>query len=148
MKNKLSEEKQQQLILALITEPTQEKACEVVGISRRTLYNYMRDEDFMMDYKKATNNVIDDTIIELRSAMRNGASELNRIINSDTEPTEVKLKAIRIAVDYGMKLAEKVNTVKTNAMDDLLEQIVYSGYFSDLPINSQDEEINDDVCND
>ena len=108
----------------------------------------MRDEDFMMDYKKATNNVIDDTIIELRSAMRNGASELNRIINSDTEPTEVKLKAIRIAVDYGMKLAEKVNTVKTNAMDDLLEQIVYSGYFSDLPINSQDEEINDDVCND
>lgn len=115
----MTEEKKKQIIMALITEPNKQKACEVVGIDPRTLYNYLHDNDFMTDYKKAVNTMIDGTIIELKTAMKNGAQALNDIINSDTESTETKLKAIRIAIDGGIRLAEKTADVKTSSFDDM-----------------------------
>lgn len=116
----MTDEKRNQVIMALISEPTKQKACEVLGITPRTLYNYMSDADFKKDYKEAVNNLLDDTIINYKMTMHNGAKILNDIIMSDTESTETKLKAIKIAVDSGIRLAEKTSDIKTSMFDDML----------------------------
>lgn len=116
----MTDERKKQIICALITEPNKTKACRVLGIDARTLYNYMQDNDFMQEYKSVINKLLDETIIELKTAMKNGATALNDIITSDTETTETKLKAIKIAVDSGIRLAERTSDIKTSSFDDFL----------------------------
>ena len=93
----MTDEKRKQLITALITEPTKQRACEVVGIDPRTLYNYMQDDDFIIEYNNAVDAVIDDSINELKLTIRNSFTELNNIILNCTD-MEIKLKAIKIAM--------------------------------------------------
>lgn len=121
--NDMTEEKQQQVIMALITEPTKKKACEVLKIDPRTLYNYMQDDDFMSAYKYAVNKLVDDSIIELKNAMRNGAMVLNDIINDEETPAETKIKAVKVAVDSVVRLSKDKSDIKTDILDDMLESM-------------------------
>lgn len=121
---KLSEEKKQQIIATLITEPTKKQACEKLGINPRTLYNYLHDEDFMQDYRLAVNTVVDETIIELKSAMRNGARMLNDMILDEEETTENKLKAVRIAIEAGVKLAEREGNMRESTFDAMIKDFL------------------------
>ena len=121
---KLSEEKKQQVIAALITEPTKKQACERLGINPRTLYNYLHDEDFMQDYRLAVNLVVEETLIELKTAMRNGAKILNDVIMNEEETTENKLKAVKIAVEAGVKLAEREADMRESALDAILKDFM------------------------
>lgn len=121
---KLSEEKKQQVIAALITEPTKKQACERLGINPRTLYNYLHDEDFMQDYRLAVNLVVEETLIELKTAMRNGAKILNDVILDEGETTENKLKAVKIAVEAGVKLAEREADMRESTLDAILKDFI------------------------
>lgn len=121
---KLSEEKKQQVIAALITEPTKKQACERLGINPRTLYNYLHDEDFMQDYRLAVNLVVEETLIELKTAMRNGAKILNDVILDEGETTENKLKAVKIAVEAGVKLAEREADMRDSTLDAILKDFI------------------------
>lgn len=116
----MTEEKKNQLITALITQPTKTKACEVVGISTRQLYNIMQDSDFMLDLRMAYNKLIDETVLELKSAMRNGAKALNDLICNEDTPPDIRLKAIRTAIEYGARLAEKDHDIKTDLMAETI----------------------------
>ena len=119
----MTEEKQKQVIMALITEPTKKKACEVLNIDPRTLYNYLHDDDFMSAYKYAVNMLVDDAIMELKNAMRNGAIVLNEIINDEDTPAETRLKAVRIAVESVVRLSKDKSDVKADAIDVMLESM-------------------------
>lgn len=95
----MKQEKRKQVIMALITSPTKQKACETLGIDTRTLYNYMQDSEFLKEYHDAVNSLVDGVMCDLRVTITNGITELNNIIiNSDDN--ETKLKAIKIAMDY------------------------------------------------
>ena len=50
--NNLSLE-QEQVILALLTAPTVEKAAEQCGVGCRTVYRWLDDPGFMGEYRKA-----------------------------------------------------------------------------------------------
>ena len=119
----MTEEKQKQVIMALITEPTKQKACEVLKINPRTLYNYMQDEDFMSAYKYAVNKLVDDSIIELKNAMKNGAGVLNDIILDEETPADTRLRAIKIAVDSVIRLSKDKSDLKTDMIEDILESM-------------------------
>lgn len=120
----MTEEKKNQLITALITQPNKTKACKSVGISTKTLYNLMQDNDFMIDLKIAYNRLIDDTILELKSAMSNGAKALNDIICNEDTPPDIRLKAIRTAIEYGTKLAVCDNEIKADLMTEAIVTMV------------------------
>lgn len=119
----MTEEKKKQVIMALITEPTKKKACEVLKIDPRTLYNYMQDDEFMSAYKFAVNKLVDDTIIELKNAMRNGAMVLNDMINDDNTPIDARLKAIKIAIEGVVKLSKDKSDIKTDILEDVMESM-------------------------
>lgn len=121
----MTEEKKKQLITALITEPNKTKACEVVGITTRTLYSIMQtDKDFMLDYKMAVNSIVDDTILELKTAMRNGAKAINDIINDKDATPEIRLKAIKLAIEYGARLSLKDAGMKTDIMTEAIAMMM------------------------
>ena len=93
-----TKEKQKQIIIALILEPNKQKACESVGITTRTLYNLMQDADFVQEYNKAVDSIIDDTAQELGLVLKNSIIELNRIITTNKNDV-IRLKAIKIALE-------------------------------------------------
>jgi hypothetical protein len=94
----MDDAKKKKLIVALITEPTRRKACEVVGIDEKTLYNCMQDDDFIKEYNNTIETVMDDALCTLKLTILNSAIELNRIITMSGDDN-TKLKAIKIALD-------------------------------------------------
>ena len=78
----------------------------------------------MQDYRLAVNTVVEETIIELKTAMRNGARMLNDMILDEEETTETKLKAVRIAIEAGVKLAESEGNMRESTFDAMIKDFL------------------------
>lgn len=57
--------KQQTLILALLTEPSQRQACETAGIPESSLYRWMRQPAFRAALDRARQRFADESVSQL-----------------------------------------------------------------------------------
>ena len=61
--------KKQKALLALLTQPTKEKAATAAGITSKTLRGYLAEADFQAEYKRAFSGLVEDATRQAQQAI-------------------------------------------------------------------------------
>lgn len=98
--------KQQKALLALLTNPTKEKAAAAAGITSKTLRSYLADPAFQAEYKKAFSGLVEDAARQAQQAITPALSTLRDIVEDGGKSAQARISAARSILEYSMKLTE------------------------------------------
>ena len=99
-------EKKLKVIHALVSYPTRGEACKAAGISERTLYNYMQNEEFIKEYHSVIEEILKDTDTRLKEAALCAVNHLISVVQDDNIDEALRLKADRIILEHLAKKTE------------------------------------------
>lgn len=108
--------KKQKALVALLTQPTKEKAAVAAGITSKTLRGYLDDPEFQTEYRKAFVELVRDATRKAQQTLNPAISVLQEIMEDGAENGQVRVSAARSVLEYGMKLTEQ-----TDILDRLQE---------------------------
>ena len=83
-KSKLSPRKAR-LIPFIIAAPSIEEGCRRAEISTVTFYEYLKDEDFVAELKKARETTVNDALENMKSAATKAVDKLVGLLDSEDE---------------------------------------------------------------
>lgn len=113
--------KQQKALLALLTNPTKEKAAAAAGITAKTLRSYLADPEFQAEYKKAFASLVEDATRQAQQAIEPALSTLREVVEDGGESPQFRISAARSILEYSLKLTEQ-NDIMTKLQE--LEKVV------------------------
>ena len=96
----------EKILSALIATKTISAAAVTAGVSERTIYSRLADDDFRAEYERRQSMTLDAACKALQEAMTDAVDVLTTIMKeSDTSPG-TRISAARSVLDYGVKLTE------------------------------------------
>lgn len=99
------EMRQQNAIIALLTEPTIRKAAETSGVPERTLYAWLRDAQFDAAYRQARRDATQQAMGMLQKYSGTAAAILCKLaVGSKSDA--IRLAAASKIVDMALKITE------------------------------------------
>ena len=98
--------KQQKALLALLTNPTKEKAAAAAGITSKTLRGYLADPEFQAEYRKAFAGMVEDATRQAQQAIAPALSTLREVVEDSGEGSQFRISAARSILEYSLKLTE------------------------------------------
>ena len=87
--------KQQKALLALLTNPTKEKAAAAAGITSKTLRGYLADPEFQAEYRKAFAGMVEDATRQAQQAIAPALSTLREVVEDSGEGSQFRISAAR-----------------------------------------------------
>jgi transposase-like protein len=94
------------IIEALLTSPTREAAAKRLGISRSTLYRWLRDEDLREAFRTARSDALHEGTTTLQLATYEAAAALRMLaLDTNTNP-HVRLGACRAILEFAYRATE------------------------------------------
>ena len=72
----------------------------MLGITERTLYNYMKDESLKQEYKEALDGIISDTETRITEARFKAINHLISVIDDPEISDVIKIKADRLILEH------------------------------------------------
>ena len=82
--------KREEAIAALLACGTVTAAARQAGISKTTLYCWLREPDFVADYRAARGQVVEEGIRELQAAFKKAVSALTRNLSCGQPALEIR----------------------------------------------------------
>lgn len=104
--------KQEQGIIALLTQPTVTRAAESIGINPKTLHDWLNQPDFQKAYKAARSQTMDQAITRLQQAINTAIDTLIKVMGSDTAKDAARVTAARTVLDMAFKAYEVEQVVE------------------------------------
>lgn len=98
--------KKQKALIALLTQPTKEKAASAAGITSKTLRSYLADPGFQAEYKRAFSGLVEDATRQAQQSIAPALSTLREIVEDADENAHARISAARSILEYCMKLTE------------------------------------------
>jgi hypothetical protein len=98
--------KQEQAILALVTNQRVDNAARAVGIAPRTLYRWMNEPLFDKAYRKARRDAFGQGTARLQQASGAAVSSILKIMVDPHTPASTKLRAADLVLTHGAKAIE------------------------------------------
>ncbi len=98
--------KQEEAILALLSNPTVEHAARAAKITPRTLYRYLKDPVFAAAYRQARWTAFGQCTARLQQASSVAVSVLVKVLADPTTPAAVKVRAADSVLDHAVKALE------------------------------------------
>ena len=98
--------KQNKALQALLTQPTKAAAAEAAGIAPRTLRDYLRNQDFQTEYKKAFGELVADATRQAQQSLSPAITALRDIVEDPNEPSSARIAAARCLLEYGLRMTE------------------------------------------
>ncbi len=92
-----------QAIRALMLEPTIEKAAKSAGIGERTLYRWLREDDFREAFDLARREALSMSIASLQAATSDAVSALIGVLTDDGNRPSDRISAARIVLDFSLR---------------------------------------------
>ena len=105
--------KQAKALAALLTQPTKEKAAAAAGIGLTTLKRYRADPEFQAEYQKAVSEMIEDAAALAKQSLNPALSCLREIVEDGDETATARIQAARSILEYGLRLTEIVDILRT-----------------------------------
>lgn len=99
--------KKQKALLALLENPTKEKAAAAAGITSKTLRAYLADPEFQAEYKKAFAGLVEDATRQAQQAIAPALSTLRDVVEDGGENAQARISAARSILEYSLKLTEQ-----------------------------------------
>ena len=96
--------KKQKALVALLTQPTKEKAAAAAGITSKTLRGYLDDPEFQAEYRKAFAELVRDATRKAQQTLNQAISVLQEIMEDRDENGQVRVTAARSVLEYGLKM--------------------------------------------
>ena len=101
--------KTEKIIAALLSFPTVKEAAKNLKMAESTIYNYLKDNKFKMKYDEAKTVMLNQTTGYLQSNMATASENIVNMINDKEVPSQIRLNASKIVLEYGLKLTESVD---------------------------------------
>ena len=97
-------------LTALLECPTIKDAANKCGLSEETLYRYLREADFLSDYRTARRSVMETATTELQKAASEAVETLKR--NQACGNPAVEIRAAQIILDNAFKGIETTDILE------------------------------------
>lgn len=98
--------KKQKALVALLTQPTKEKAAAAAGITSKTLRGYLDDPEFQTEYRKVFTELVEDATRKVQQTLDPAVAVLREIMEDRDETGQVRVTAARSVLEYGLKMTE------------------------------------------
>ena len=98
--------KQSKAIDALVSCDTVEGACKVAGVSKSTIYRYMKDPAFDKELKAAKRQLVNRAILRLQQTTGDAARALAEICRDKDAPASSRVTAAKAILDGALKAVE------------------------------------------
>lgn len=98
--------KQNKVLAALLTSPNKSAAAKAAGISPRTLRDYLADEKFQAEYKRAFSGLVEDATRQAQQALSPAIGTLLEIVEDKEQDATARISAARAILSHGVKLVE------------------------------------------
>jgi AcrR family transcriptional regulator len=95
---------------ALLKSSTVIEAAKVCGLSEETLYRYLRDKEFVSDYRNARRQVVENSITQLQQASGEAVETLRRNLSCSNPQAEIR--SAQIILDNALKGVELVDILE------------------------------------
>lgn len=105
----MTDTERKKIISVLISEPSRRQACEKLGISQRTMYNYMHNEEFLKEYQDTVDGIIKDTETRTREAGLIAINHLISVIQDESVDQVTRIKADRVVLEHLSKIIDYEN---------------------------------------
>lgn len=103
--------KMQKALVALLTQPTKEKAAAAAGITSKTLRAYLDDPEFQAEYRKAFAELVEDATRKVQQTLDPAIAVLQEIMEDRDENGQVRVTAARSLLRYGLEMTETVDVL-------------------------------------
>jgi len=91
-------------ISQIVASTTLEEARKRAGVSKGTLYNWLRDDAFKAELKRQRDEVIKEALARLKSAITKAVEELIKLM--DSNKAELRRLASKDILEYALKSIE------------------------------------------
>lgn len=99
-------DKQEQLIVALMNEPTISQAAKRLKVNESTIFRMMQDESFKAQYREARRALLYNSISQLQAISGEAVQTLRNIMNDAEVSPAVRVNAAKSILDMGLKVTE------------------------------------------
>ncbi len=96
----------EKIISALIATKTIGAAAVAAGVSERTIYTRLADDDFRAEYERRQSMTLDAVCKALQEAMTDAVDVLTTIMKDAETSPQSRITAARSVLEYGVKLTE------------------------------------------
>jgi hypothetical protein len=103
--------KKQRAILALLSMNTTTAAAEQAGVSSKTIERWLRDEDFIREYRAARSQVMETAVARIQHAAIAAAQTLRRNLDPPASPS-VQIRAAVAILELGTRGIELFDLVQ------------------------------------
>jgi hypothetical protein len=98
--------KQEEAILALLTQPNAEQAARAANVGLRTLYRWQKEPEFDAAYRAARRAAFSQSIARLQQASSAAVSTLLKVMVDAKTPASTKVRASECVLNQGAKAIE------------------------------------------
>lgn len=102
---KLSRNKEK-AIAALLLKPSIPAAAKAVGIGERTLWRWLKDQQFKRAFKEARREVVRQAIAHVQAGLSEAVNTLKEIINDIDAPASARVSAAKAMIAMSLKAIE------------------------------------------
>ena len=95
--------KKEEAIAALLTQRTTEDAARASGIAPATLLRWMKEPEFVKEYRQARREAVHQSIARLQQATGAASTIVLKIMTGPNVPAAVKLRAAECVFDRSIK---------------------------------------------
>ena len=110
--------KKDKILKALMISKDISEASKVAGVTRKTIYSYLKDEDFIIAYRNLKRTQIREISEKISCGVVSAAKFLIEILNDTSAPINVKLNASTKLLDFYFKFIN----IETNINSAILEE--------------------------
>ena len=94
---------------ALLTEPTIEKAAKAAKVGQRTLYRWLRREDFRDAFDAARRDALSQSMTTLQAASADAVQALREVLADPNARPADRVSAARVVLDFALRGAEMLD---------------------------------------
>lgn len=101
--------KMQKALLALLSEPTKEKAATAAGITSKTLRKFLDNPEFQAEYRAAFSSMVSDAVRQAQKTLSPALTTLEEIMKDDAQNGQIRVSAARSLLEFSLKATEQLD---------------------------------------
>ena len=98
--------KKEALIASLMSQPTIEQAAKTAGVSTATANRWMKEAQFVTDYRQARRAALDKTLAFIESTTLAAVQVLRTVMLAPDSPPQTKVAAAKVLLDTALRAFE------------------------------------------
>lgn len=114
--------KQEQALAALMANPTIREASKASGIPERTLWRYLKQQDFSGRLEAEKGKLISVASDRLKSKLDAATRAIADVMEDADAPPQTRINAAKIILEFSLKYAEMSDVI--HRLDELERQVI------------------------